>query len=235
MLFRMHTKISLIDEEDGCRALLSALKNRMGGESDMFWHLWLGNNRKTAPLQDWLAMAAEYHELDSKQRSWASLASESFVELLKPLAMAAARSWLTKKDYEDPAYAAYYDKSVFTVWFLKGYRALNDAGELPENLANFNESRDMDLSKLTAAEIQELAEWAGLERTTHWYTGVGWILYEASKFEPALKSLNKAVEMVSKKTQPFDSVADISSRILALGSLWKPSLASMVNTRRSMR
>ena len=177
----------------------------MGGESDMFWHLWLGNNRKTVLLQKWLGVAAEFSGLNPDQKAWASLASESVVELLKPLAMTAARNWLTKKSYEDPAYAAYYDKSVFQVWFLKGYRALDDAGNISEDLANFNESRDLNLSKMTAGEIEDLAEWACLEETTHWYTGVGWILYEAGKFERALEVLGKAVELVSRRLYPFEN------------------------------
>ena len=199
----MNAKISSTDEEDGCRALLGALKNRMGGESDMFWHLWLGNNRKTALLQDWLSMAANFDGLNPDQKAWASLASESVVELLKPLAMTAARNWLTKNDYEDRAYAAYYDKSVFQVWFLNGYRALDDAGKISEEIANFNESRDLNLSNLTAARIENLAEWAGLEKTTHWYTGVGWILYEAGKYERALEVLGEAVALVSQRLHPF--------------------------------
>ena len=48
-------------------------------------------------------------------------ASESAQDLLKPLAMTAAKMWLTKSGYDSDAY---HDKSELQVWFLKGYLAL---------------------------------------------------------------------------------------------------------------
>ncbi|KAI9713573.1 MAG: hypothetical protein M1820_000955 [Bogoriella megaspora] len=191
------------NDEDGCKAVFSTLGGREDGEPDMFWHLWLGNRRKTSVIQKWLGMAGNL-KIDSAKKSWASLASTSFIAMLKPLAMTAAKIWLTKKGYDDDAYT---DKSEFLVWFLKGYRSLSDTGEMPEPLANFNYSRDLSFYDFSAAEIEDLAEWAGLEKTTHWYTGVGWILYEACETDRALEILGKAIEMDSDAWVPMEATA----------------------------
>ena len=116
--------------------------------------------------------------------------------LLQPLAKTAATLWLTKSGYDDRAYT---DKSEFQVWFLKGYLALDVDGKVPDYLRNLTWatwSKNV-FYKLTSQELEAMAEWAELEKTTHWFTGVGWILWELEETDRALELLTKAISLVS--------------------------------------
>ncbi|KAJ8130790.1 hypothetical protein O1611_g2838 [Lasiodiplodia mahajangana] len=184
----------LMHEEKGCRTLFAALEERKNGECDMFWNLWLASNRTTTMLQRWFAKGAILERFQEDERTWMAKAASSVPQLLEPLAMTAAKIWLTKKSYRD---IAYLDKSEFQVWFLQGYRALDERGYIAENLANWIYARDLSFWRMQAAEIEDLAEWANLEKTTHWYTGVGWIVHEASRTSSARAQelLAKAIDM----------------------------------------
>ncbi|KAI0100201.1 hypothetical protein GGR51DRAFT_551683 [Nemania sp. FL0031] len=184
----------LMHEENGCRTLFAALEERKNGECDVFWNLWLANNRTTSLLQRWFAKGAMLECFQEDERTWMAKAASSVPQLLEPLAMAAAKIWLTKKSYKD---LAYLDKSEFQVWFLKGYRALDERGHIAENLANWIHARDLTFWRMQADEIEDLAEWANLEKTTHWYTGVGWIIHEGPRTcsARAQELLAKAIDL----------------------------------------
>lgn len=126
-------------------------------------------------------------------KSWMRDASESVPLLLRPLAVTAAKLWLTKKGWGD---TAYLDKSEFQIWFLKGYRAMNEQGKLPEEFSSWNWDRDGNFESMTADEIEDLAEWAQLPKTTHWYTGVGWTLSQTWESERAQYILGLAIDTV---------------------------------------
>ncbi|TGJ88629.1 hypothetical protein E0Z10_g27 [Xylaria hypoxylon] len=184
----------LMHEEKGCKTLFEALGGREDGECDAFWKLWLADNKTTSVLQRWFTKAATLGSFEEDESRWMLEAASSVPKLLEPLAMTAATSWLTKSSYND---SAYLDKSEFKVWFLKGYRALDEHGHISENLANWIYARDAHFFGMEATEIEDLAEWANLEKTTHWYTGVGWILYEgpSTNSARAQELLTKAIEM----------------------------------------
>lgn len=128
-----------------------------------------------------------------EQAMWMNEATGSVRKLLEPLARTAAKIWLVKKNYQDKAYL---EKSEFQVWFIKGYQALDDRGDISEELSSWIYARDLCFFQLSAAEIESLAEWAELDKTTHWYTGVGWILFEAGANVRARELLEKAIAMV---------------------------------------
>lgn len=130
--------------------------------------------------------------------------------------MTAAKLWLTEKDYYDDA-CTY--RSEFQVWFLWGYRYLNDIGEISEKFIHYIDG-DFKFRGFTAAAIEDLAERAHLDKTTHWYTGVGWILYRANKTERAIELLEKAIDLVSRSLLWHDLNLTLS-RITVPGSLWK--------------
>lgn len=175
--------------------MFSALEERENGEPDVFWNLWLGNNRTTSLLQRWFTKGSALECFEADEREWMSEAASSVPKLLEPLAMMAAKMWLTKKSYKDPAYL---DKSEFQVWFIKGYRSLDERGHISEDLANWIYTRDLHFFGMEPSEIESLAEWAGFEKTTHWYTGVGWIVQEgpSSNSTRVRELLEKAIEMV---------------------------------------
>lgn len=185
----------MTDEEKGGRTLFAAVGGGESGEHDAFWNLWLANNRATSMLQRWFTKAAGLACFEEDETTWMLEAASSVPKLLEPLAVTAAKMWLTKKSYKD---VAYLDKCPFQVWFLKGYRALDERGHIAENLANWIASRDLNFDRIQPSEIEELAEWANLEKTTHWYTGVGWILHEGpcTHSARAQEMLAKAIEMV---------------------------------------
>ena len=120
-------------------------------------------------------------------------ASQSVPSLLRPLAETAAKIWLAKSGYDS---VEYLDKSEFEVWFLKGYLALSVDGSIPAGFANFIWDRDSSISHFTADELKQLAEWAQLERTTHWYTGLGWIPWKGGENDDAVQMLKEAIELV---------------------------------------
>jgi hypothetical protein len=167
--------------------------------------------------------------LNIDEAAWMKEASGSVPKLLEPLALTAAKMWLIKRSYQDDAYL---DKSEFQVWFIKGYRGLDEKGHISEELSNWISARDLGFWDFSAAEIEDLAEWAGLEKTTHWYTGVGWIAWEASELQRAGELLEKAIEMVSLSptlttrrfwTKSFPSTdLRVIGRIPLHGSPWKP-------------
>lgn len=152
-------------------------------------------------------------------------AATSVKKLLEPLATTAAKIWLTKKSYIDDSCLS---KSQFHVWFIKGYRALNDQGQMPEELSSWIYSRDGSFENISAAEIEDLAEWAGIQKTTHWYTGVGWILYEGLKSARARELLAKAIEMACVYPFPLPSCKTMRlinlHRIQLVGLPWRVSL-----------
>lgn len=162
----------------------------------MFWNLWLSNNRTTSVLQRWFSKADKKDCFDHDEIAWMKGASKSVRKLLEPLAMTTAKMWLTKTSYGD---LAYLDKSEFQVWFLKGYQALDNDGHTTEALSSWIHARDLRFNTLPASEIEALAEGTGLEKTTHWYTGVGWIVGIEARGEKGARSrelMAKAIEMV---------------------------------------
>ena len=134
-------------------------------------------------------------------------ASESARTLVAPLARTAAKMWLTKSGFDD---MAYLDKSEFQVWFLKAYMALGEDWSVPDDISNFIWAWNGSFYDMSSVDILPLAEWAQLEKTTHWYTGVGWILWEASEVDSALEMLEKAIELVSLLCMaPFEALPSI--------------------------
>lgn len=127
------------------------------------------------------------------EKAWMHDASVSVPELLKPLAMVAGKLWLAKEGWGDEAY---FDKSAFQVWFLKGYRSLDEHGKTSEDLSNWIWARDGHFLSMSADEIEDLAGWTQLPKSTHWYTSLGWILYEANEAERAQHVLGQAIELV---------------------------------------
>lgn len=128
-------------------------------------------------------------------------ASTSVPQLLNPLAVTASKTWLTKKGWGDPAYL---DKSEFQVWFLIGYRSLDEQGNISQQLSNWKSARDGHFRSISADEIEELANWAQLPKTAHWYTGLGWILFEMPDKMRAQHFLGQAIQTVrhiSRKSQ----------------------------------
>lgn len=153
----------------------------------------MANNRTTSLVQRWFAIADSLQGISEVEKIWMRDASVSVPELLKPLAMMAGKLWLTKEGWGDEAY---FDKSEFQVWFLKGYRSMDEHGKISEDLSNWIWARDGDFASMSADEIEDLAEWTQLPKTTHWYTGLGWILCEANEAERAQHVLGQAIELV---------------------------------------
>ncbi|GAW25703.1 putative nacht and tpr domain protein [Rosellinia necatrix] len=184
----------LMHEEKGCLTLFAALEGGGNGEPDLFWKLWLADNQTTSQLQKWFTKGATLGCFKTDAREWMSEAAGFVPRLLEPLAMTAAKMWLTKESYKD---LAYLDKSEFKVWFIKGYRSLDVYGYISDDFTDWIYCRDSGFFRLQATEIEGLAEWAGLGKTTHWYTGVGWILQEgpSSNSVRAQELLLKAIEM----------------------------------------
>ncbi|POS70166.1 hypothetical protein DHEL01_v211436 [Diaporthe helianthi] len=172
----------LMHDESGCRTLFSALADRENGECDAFWNMWLADKRTTSIIQHWFKTADAIEGISEDKKSWMRDASDSRLELLRPLAVTAAKLWLTKKGWGD---IAYLDKSEFQVWFLKGYRSMDEQENLPEELSNWAWGREDGFALMSADEIEDLAGWAQLPKTAHWYTGLGWTLSQASQAEPA--------------------------------------------------
>lgn len=135
-------------------------------------------------------------------------ASVSVPKLLRPLAVVAGKLWLTKTGYGDDAYL---DKSEFQVWFLKGYRSLDEQGNISEELSNWIWARDGHFRSMSADEIEDLATWTELPKTTHWYTGLGWILWEGNHEERARYVLNQAIELVGH--MPYASYNRVADNI----------------------
>lgn len=166
-------------------------------------------------------MADRFNGIAPIKKTWMRTASASVPELLRPLAVTAAKIWLVKKGWGD---AAYLDKSEFQVWFLKGYRCMDERGNLSENLSNWISARDGDVRSISADEIEDLANWAQLPKTSHWYTGLGWILWEASYTDRAQHVLGQAIEMVRHILITANRIHPslTNDRIPTLGWQWKP-------------
>lgn len=168
-------------------------------------------------------MAGNLQCISQVKKSWMREASASVPELLKPLAVTAAKLWLTKKDWGG---RGYWDKSEFQVWFLKGYMSLNERGNISEKMSSWIWARDSDFDHASADEIEDLAAWARLPQTAHWYTGLGWILFEGPDSARAQYILGQAIELVCRnprKCQWANYVASLLTcdRTMTLGSQWK--------------
>ena len=183
--------ISSADGDLGCKALFMGLGDRKQTECDDLWRIWFANGNAIKTVQNWLRVAPSTG--DVKKDGWAQSASVSAKALLKPLARVAASMWLTKLDYEDEAYC---DKSEFQVLFLKAYLSMEDSGEVSSDIANFVWARDGTMYGLSQDEVEKMAAWADLEKSTHWYTGLGWTLFEATHYDAALAYCQKAIDMV---------------------------------------
>lgn len=177
----------------------AALGDREHGQMDHFWRLWLANNHTTSLIQQWFSRSLSRGTFEESAATWMQEATKSVAELLRPIAITAAKIWLTKRSYHD---LAYLDKSEFQVAFLNGYRSIKENGEIPENVCNWIASRDLHFQDISTEDIVGLAEWAGLEKTSHWYTGVGWIIHERLQSEDdanyCRELLEKAIEIVRR-------------------------------------
>lgn len=120
-------------------------------------------------------------------------ASKSVKDLLHPLALSAAKIWLAKPSYDSEMY---YDKSEFQICFLRGYLSMNADGQVSDELKDWNWARDGATIKLPVDEIKRLAEWAHLDKSTHWYASVGWVVWQAGYPKQAEDLLLKAVQLV---------------------------------------
>ncbi|KAH6880828.1 hypothetical protein B0T10DRAFT_565559 [Thelonectria olida] len=139
-------------------------------------------SRENDECERWFSSAAKLGGCSNKQAAWMQEAARPVKIFLEPVAKSAAKRWLAKTGYNDERYL---DKSEF-------------------QFSNWIFARDGGFYPLSATEIEGLAKWAGPEKTTHWYTGVGWILYEACEYERAVELLSKdstawvAMEAMSK-------------------------------------
>lgn len=186
-----------VDDEEGCRILFGSLGAREAHECDMFWQLWLSGRSNIQVLQRWFAGARDIADLGTVQQDWMTEASLSVQKLLQPLAMTAAKLWLTKTGYDDVAYLDVPGSdAMFQVWFLKGYLALDDTGRLEPSLRSWKEAEDMNSFNFSAQEVEHLAAWANIDRDTHWYTCVGWTVLHCGKYGRAIELLQHAIDLV---------------------------------------
>jgi hypothetical protein len=112
----------LFHEPAGVKSLILAAGDGEDDGYDLFWRTWLSSNTHTGAIRAWFgenkSLASDSND---EVNAWMEAASTSAKELLRPLAMTAARQWLTKPGYDSEAYL---DKSEFLVWVLQGYLEL---------------------------------------------------------------------------------------------------------------
>jgi hypothetical protein len=112
----------LFHEPVGVRSLILASGNGEDGEYDLFWQTWISSSIHTKAIRAWFAESENLvSDFGDEANVWMQSASRSTKELLKPLAMSAAISWLEKPGYDSEAYL---DKSEFLVWVLQGFFCL---------------------------------------------------------------------------------------------------------------
>jgi hypothetical protein len=112
----------LFHEPAGVKSLIVAAGDGEDDGYDLFWRTWLSSNTHTGAIRAWFGENKSLaSDSDDEVNAWMEAASTSAKELLRPLAMTAARQWLTKPGYDSEAYL---DKSEFLVWVLQGYLEL---------------------------------------------------------------------------------------------------------------
>jgi hypothetical protein len=81
-------------------------------------YVWFADSKFSASIRkDWLAYALE-SEFSPGEYEWLQKAAVSDKEFFRPLAMTAARMWLTKSGHDDQSY---HDDQMFQVWILHCY------------------------------------------------------------------------------------------------------------------
>jgi hypothetical protein len=89
------------------------------GVRNSFIRTWFCTNKYSSLVRK--IITERIFDVDESQREWASLVKNSARALFQPLIAACARTWLTKKGWEDPAYL---DKSQREVWIMYAFSTL---------------------------------------------------------------------------------------------------------------
>ncbi|KAH0566498.1 hypothetical protein GP486_000116 [Trichoglossum hirsutum] len=167
-------------------------------------HMWFADSKfSTSIRKDWLAYALE-DEFNPEAYEWLQKAANSVKEFFRPLAMTAARMWLTKSGQDDQSYR--WDQ-VFQVWILHCYLNMDENGEdklKGLNLGTLNERRP-PLS--SPSQLQALADFAGIEKTQHWHTCFAWTLLRAGIIGEAVIHFNKALEIDDKSWKAMQGLS----------------------------
>jgi len=73
----------------------------------------------------------------------------------------------------------------------------NDDGSRDDDVEDFELYRT-PLSDIPVENMRTYAEYAGLEKTTHWHAGLGWIMMDGEYYEAAIEEFQKALDLDSK-------------------------------------
>ncbi|OBT83591.1 hypothetical protein VE02_07990 [Pseudogymnoascus sp. 03VT05] len=71
---------------------------------------------------------------------------------------------------------------------------MNDDGSLKDGIEDFFPYRH-DTSSIPLENMRAYAEWAGLEKTEHWHSCLGWVMKDGGYFDDAILEFKKALEI----------------------------------------
>ncbi|KAK3311713.1 uncharacterized protein B0T15DRAFT_83503 [Chaetomium strumarium] len=130
--------------------------------------------------------------------SWIQTCLSKRVEFLRPLARQAARMWLTRTGHDDVAYLWAERRQLFHVWivhcFLHGERSPEDCWHSDIDIGRLVALKPPDTDTITAF----LDFHPSIEKTCHWHTAIGWLLYQLSQADAAVEHFTEAVRLDSQ-------------------------------------
>ncbi|KAL8647887.1 MAG: hypothetical protein Q9226_006245, partial [Calogaya cf. arnoldii] len=196
----------LFREDRGLRTYSNAPYD---SESDMwvdYWTTWLATSTHTRCIRTWLAYGARMsHRFDESALVWMAAASRDTREFVLPWVQTLARVWLTKSGFDDEAYM---DKSERLVWLMHGLTSLDENGNIEPTLRDFA-FYQLDFTKVSAARLRDLADYAHDDRSPHWHTGLAWVYMEAIYYEEATRHFQAALAIEPGAWLPKEGLARI--------------------------
>ncbi|KAI4250306.1 MAG: hypothetical protein L6R42_008766, partial [Xanthoria sp. 1 TBL-2021] len=196
----------LFHEDRGARAYFNAPLDSDSDMWDEYWTTWLASSTHTKGIRTWLAYGDEMsHRFDESALLWMAAASRDTRELVRPWVQTLARVWLTKSGFDDDAYM---DKSERLVWLMHGLTSLDENGNIASILQDFA-FYQLDFTKVSAARLRELADYAYDNGSPHWHTGLAWIYMEAFYFEEAICHFKAALAIEPHAWLPKEGLARI--------------------------
>jgi tetratricopeptide (TPR) repeat protein len=146
---------------------------------------------------------AKEEDMSKEEWAWIQASIQSHTEFLRPLAMHAARRWLTKDGHDDVDYIR-RRFTLFVLWVASCFKLRETCDPLGLGYINIH------MGALAAGQCPPFSRWPGgltpesvidfnptLERTSHWYTAVGQLWQDFGSYNCAIYHFEKAIALDS--------------------------------------
>ncbi|KAK1749875.1 hypothetical protein QBC47DRAFT_439576 [Echria macrotheca] len=179
----------LFHEEDGLNSLLLALRTN----SNSSLYRLFGSSAFTTMMQTKIPEWVKPGEVSAEEWDWIQATINNQWEFLRPLATQACTRWLTKRGHDDPDYVDDWFER-FLMWIIYCFAVRVFFPDIGSALV-------FQIPGLTSGNIPAglhediVNHFPPVQRSCHWYTTLGWLLYLQREYLEASRHFQTAIEM----------------------------------------